>query len=550
MKKGLVLLLSLLLVTALMAACTKKEDSPKEKGAASEQPAAGDSGKQEAVKFTISTSDPKLTWDTPVGKLLTEKTGVSLEYVPVLSSDTQKYDIWLASGDYPDIVTSGRGEKYRDAGAYIPLEDLIDQYGPNIKKKFGKFYDLLRDEDGHIYTLYNVNLAEETPANVQASFAVQYDVLKEAGYPEIKTLDQLYDVLKAYTDKHPTVDGQEVIPFSGAGPDLTFNNPAINAAGHPDHGRFYIDEGNNVHSALSADFTKDYFKFLNKLQSEGMLDKEIFSLNYETLGAKIAQGRVLAGYIPQWVLSGPEQSLVAAGQADKQYAKLAVYFNDQVVDHSNTIVASGSNNNWGITTNAKNPERIIQFVDYLFSDEGQKLINWGIEGQHYDVVEGKRVRKQEFLDKLKADPDLAYREGTNGIYSRFSFGDGAKLDDGDYATPITADYIASNYDEETKGVLSKYGKKVWADFMPKPEYLPAYLWQLNAQEEVNPIFKKLENIWVKETPRVIMAKSPDEFEKAWSDMVAELDKGGEKRLEQLWTDTWQQYSERYNEAVK
>ncbi|WP_409342266.1 extracellular solute-binding protein [Paenibacillus sp. MBLB4367] len=547
MKKGLAVTMSVVLVSSVLAACGKNEE-----GSTSPQPSAGSQANaaKETAKYTISTSDPKLKWDTPIGKLLTEKTGVQFEYVPVLPSDQQKYDIWLASGDYPDVVTYGRAEKYRDGGALIPLETLIDKYGPNIKKKFGKFYDLLRDKDGHIYTLYNVNLAQETPANVQSSFAVQYDVLKEAGYPEVKTLDQLFDVLKAYYDKHPTVDGQEVVAFSGAGPDLTFNNPAINAAGLPDHGRFYIDASNNVHLALTADFTKDYYKFLNKLQNAGMLDKEIFSLNYETMGAKIAQGRVLAGYVPQWVLTSPEQSLVAAGKASKQYAKLSVYFNDKVADHSNTVVASGSNNNWGITKNAKNPERIIQFIDFLFTDEGQKLINWGIEGQHYDLVDGKRVRKQEYIDKVKADPDYAVKEGTSGIYTRFSFGDGAKLDDGDYATPTTTAFIQKNYDQPTKDILAKYGKKVWADFLPKPEYIPAYLWQLNAPEEVNAIFKKIEGIWVKETPKVILAKSPEEFEKAWSSLVAEIDKGGQKKLEQLWTDTWKTYVDSYNKTVK
>ncbi|GAF08859.1 polysaccharide ABC transporter substrate-binding protein [Paenibacillus pini JCM 16418] len=493
--------------------------------------------------------------DTKIQKMISEKTGVEFEYMPVIGGADQakqKYEIWLASEDYPDIVNMGVDNisKYRDGGALQPMEDLIDQYGPNIKKKFGKFYDLLRDKDGHIYSLGNVNLSKETPANVQGSFVVQYDVLKEAGYPQIKTLDQLFDVLQAYVTKHPTMDGKETIAFSGAGADLTYNNPSVNAAGLPDHGRFSIDSDNNVHVALTSDYTKKYYGFLNKLQNAGMLDKEIFSLNYETASTKLAQGRILAGFFPQWVLGGPESSLIAAGKTDREFAKFPLYFDENVQDHSNTVTPSSSGNNWAITKNAKHPERIIQYLDYLFTDEGQKLISWGIEGQHYDVVEGKRVRKEEVNNQIKGDPDYLINEGLASSNSMFSFGDGAKLDDGDYATPLTADAIAGNYDDATKDILKKYNKKIWADFLAKPEYIPAYLWQLNAPEKSTAIMKKMEQAWQKETPKMILAKTQGEFDAAWNSYVGQLDQAGLKNLEQMWTEKWKQYIEVYNKATQ
>ncbi|OBZ12693.1 extracellular solute-binding protein [Bacillus sp. FJAT-26390] len=549
MKRIVTVGIALALSMSLLAGCASDSKSSNDTNAES-----GSDGKQEKIKVTISTTDPKLKTDTAVQKAISEKTGVELEYMPVIGGAEQaqqKYEIWLASEDYPEIVNMGVGSisKYRDGGALLPLEDLIEQYGPNIKKKFGKFYELLRDPDGHIYSLSNVSLSEETPANVQGSFVVQYDVLKDAGYPEIKTLDQLFEVLQAYVSKHPTIDGKETIAFSGAGADLTYNNPAISAAGLPDHGRFSIDSENNVHVAFTADYTKKYFAFLNKLQNAGMLDKEIFSLNYETASTKIAQGRILAGYFPQWVLGGPEKSLAAAGNTSRQFAKFPVYLDESVQDHSNTVTPSSSGNNWAITKNAKHPERIIQYIDFLFTDEGQKLISWGIEGQHYDVVDGKRVRKPEVNEKSKADPDYFINEGLASPNSQFSFGDGAKLDDGDYATPLTAEMIARNYDDATKEVLNTFNKTIWADFLPKPEYIPAYLWQLNAPENSTAIMKKMEQIWQKETPKIILSKTNEDFESAWNSYIQQLDKAGEKKLEEMWSETWKRYVEVYNKAT-
>lgn len=568
MKKGLAFILCLIMTLSMLAACSNNNSANNSESEPSKtapnSTASNEPQKKKTITYTLSTSDGKLTWDTPVYKKLTEATGVAFEYMTVLGGGEEgdkKYEVWLASGDYPDIVAVKPEmiSKYRDGGALIPLEDLIDQYGPNIKKKFGKYYDLLRDPDGHIYSLYNINLAEEARADQQAEFVVRYDVLKDAGYPEVKTLDQLFEILKAYYAKNPKIDGQDVIPFSGAGEDLGYNNPANAASGNPDHGRFNIDTNNDVHFTPKADYTKQYYQFLNKLQNAGMLDKEFFTLNYESAGTKLAQGRILAGYYPQWVLDAPEKSLAAAGKPDLQYAKFPLHINDSVKDLSNAIIPTGSSNNWGITTKAKNPESVIKFIDYLFTDEGQKLIGWGIEGVHYEVQDGKRVRTQEVLDAIKDDPDYGYKEGIGSDYfapqttvdiKRFSFGPGAKLDDGDYATPLNSEFVSKNYDEATKEVLSQYGKQSWSEFMAAPERIPAFLWQLSVPEEAKIIMTNAENIWKKETPRIIMSKTADEFENNWNNYVSQLDKARVSELEQLWTDSWKAYVDIYNKAIQ
>lgn len=211
MKKafGLLIATSMIAVTALAGCASSKTE---------EEAPSGQTGGLTPIKYTINTVNPKDTWDTPFAKTLTEKTGLSLDYQPVVGDPAQKYELWAASGDYPDIlhVSPFFLNRFLDAGYIIPLEGLIDKYGPNIKKKYGKYYDLLKAPDGHIYSLYGINQTTETPANSQASFAIQVDVLKEAGYPEVKTLDQLFDLLQAYYKKHPTIDGKETIGFSGS----------------------------------------------------------------------------------------------------------------------------------------------------------------------------------------------------------------------------------------------------------------------------------------------------------------------------------------------
>lgn len=559
-KKWAISMVSFALISALLLpACSKQDAKPSD--ASQKESTASPGNAVESAKpdlspttYSINVSDPKLTWDAPIPKTLTEKTGVSMNYLPIIGDSLEKMDIWLASEDYPDIISAKAEtiEKYKQADAVIPLEGLIDQYGPHIKEKFGKFYDLLKDKDGHIYSLYNVNLTKTAPPSAQANFVVQYAVLEEAGYPEIKTLDQLYEVIKSYYAKHPTIDGQPAIPFSGIGKDgpvLVFNNPSMAAAGEPDHGNFTIDANNQTHLNLVSNANKQYFKFLNKLYNEGLLDKEIFTLGFDGAKAKLAQGRILAGFYPGWVVGGPEASLRAAQKSDREYAKLPILLNDAVTDHSNALLPTGSNENWAITKKAKNPERIIQFIDYLFSDEGQILTHWGIEGVHYEVKDGKRVQMPEAIKNAQSDPDYATKQGFNspiaGQTNWFSVGDGALLADGDYATPVTVDSVRRDYDDKTKEVLAKYNKQTWADFLSKPYYVPAFLWQLTPTGDISLAAKKIDDAMLKNGPKVILADAAD-FDGAWDKYAKSIQDAGQKTLEDGYTKLWQEAAAKYN----
>lgn len=532
---------------------------------ASTQPAGSSGGTepQEKTVYTMGVQETKLLWDGPITQKLTEKTGVELKYDAILGDLFQKWDLWLAANDYPDIIRLDNEhlQKYVDAGAVIPLEELIDQYGPNIKEKWGDSLNLLKHDDGHIYSLYSVNLTKEAPANAKAGFVVQYAVLEEAGWPKITTLDQLYDMVKAYAAKHPQIDGKDTIAFGAAMNSWTinvfFNNAGISAAGRPDHGNFVVEENGDVRWNPVSDFTKDYYKFMNRLFNENLLDKEAFSMGDQELKAKMAQGRVLAAYAPSWFSNEPAAALRAAGQLDRQYAHIPVYFNEAVVDHSNAMtIANGGTHEWAITTNAKNPEKIVKFFDYLFSDEGQILTQWGIEGAHYEVKDGKRTQTADWVQRKLADPDAVYKEGfrseiTGQVTNWFSIGDGARLADGDFATPVTAESVRSEYDEKTLEVLDQYGISTWADLLPPVEKVPAYLWQLPppSDSEFKVIDQKLDDLRRKTASQIVMAKDDAEFGRLFDEFVAAAKGIGLDKYEASFTKIWKDYMAEYNATL-
>jgi putative aldouronate transport system substrate-binding protein len=546
-KKWGIQLLALILVVAVMAGCANNNSSSN----AGQTDAAGEVVGKSPITYSFGTTSNKQTWDTPITKAITEATGVSLEYDVIVGDIFQKWDIWRASGDYPDIIRLDalNLQKYMEAEAVIPLEDLIDQYGPNIKEKFGDRLDMLKQADGHIYSIYPVNLSEEAPADSAGPYVVQMAVLEDAGYPEIKTLEQLYELIKNYKAKYPKIDDQDTIGYIAAMESFminhSFNNAAIYSDGRPDHGNFYLD-GDNVNWNPTSDMSKRLNEFYFNLIQDGLFDIESFSMDLEGMQAKMAQGRVLASYAPGWMVGGVNAALRAEGKEDRMYAQLQLMFDKNVVDKTVTLTpANPGTHEWAITANAKNPERAIQFIDYLFSDEGQILTNWGIKGQHYEIVDGKRTVLESWSQEKAGDADALIKHGfqtesaAKGFW--FSVGHGAKLADGDYATPLTNDQVRLEYSGTTKKTLDAYGIETWADLLPETEFVSGYVWQMQPPESTRAIGQKLDEEWRKNLPNILLSKSKDEFETKWNEFVGRAKDAGLDKYNESFTEEWKKY---------
>lgn len=144
---------------ALLAGCSANHSTP--------APAAAGEEDNSPVTFSYylfsSGKKDTLASETTIGKALQEQTGVDWKMEYLVGDSATKAGVMIASGDYPDVISSsGEMSKLLDAGAYIPLDDLIEEYGPNIKKVYGPYFDKMRNaEDGKIYALpYTANQGE------------------------------------------------------------------------------------------------------------------------------------------------------------------------------------------------------------------------------------------------------------------------------------------------------------------------------------------------------------------------------------------------------
>ncbi|MDN4523994.1 ABC transporter substrate-binding protein [Fictibacillus fluitans] len=503
------------------------------------------------VTFTYFGADPVPTWNNmqdEVGKEITKRTGVTLKASYQVGND-DKVGLIASSGQYPDLISpKGSAAKMVDAGAMVDLKPLIEKYAPNIKKLIGNNWGRLKysNEDPKVYFIPTYDAVGQKQFDAGGGFELQHAAVKEAGYPQIKTLQDYENVIKQYVKKHPTVDGKPTVGMSLIGSDwhflITVTNNATGATGKPDEGEYSIDPKTHkatFHSRLPEE--KEYFKWLNHMNDIGLLDSQSFVQTYDQYLAKVASGRVVGLADQSWSYGSAENTLKGAGKDELTYGHYPVTLNDKYKRHD--FQSIGFNAGWGIgiTKNCKDPIRAIKFLDFLASDEGQILNYWGIKDKQYKVDNGKRVIPADVQEqKTKNNAEFTKKTGIGMYNISMRYGDGMKDSTGNYYTTNFPENVVKNYSKETKEVLSHYNAKTWKDLFPSEKEFPVLpwgaAWSINASSntEYGAIFQKAEDTAKSYVTKAILAK-PADFDKEWDNYLKALDAIGVKKMEAEYT---------------
>lgn len=550
----------LLASSMLLSACGGSGGDGKNAGNANTNQSSEAGSENSPVTFSFFGADASPNWNNmqdEVGKAITEKTGVTLdaEFDVGAGGGESKIALMAASGDVPDLIfAKGELSKLVDAGLILDLTDLIEEHAPNIKKIFGDNMNRLKysNDDPAIYSIVTNMGVDNQYFDATGGFEIQHRVLKELGYPKVRTLEDFENVLKEYYAKHPTTDGQPTIPLTLSADDwrimITVTNPAFITTGAPDDGEYYVDpETYEAKLHYKRPEEREYFRWLNRMYNEGLLDKDAFVQKEDQYKAKIASGRVLGLIDQEWGYMDAENALKTSGKDEYTYSHFPVTLSEEYVDHS-FQPAGVDGYGIAITTACKDPVRAIKFLDWLASDEGQILRNWGIEGKHYTVDEnGKRTIPAEITNRRMNDTANFTKEtglgNPGGLYITMSarYGDGVKDSTGNYYTINFPEQIVELYSDAEKESLAAYGATTWKDLFPQESEFKAKEWgalynmPVPTDGDYQVIFQKTKDIVWKRIPEAVLSK-PDQFDKIYDDFLAELDKAGAEKMEAEYTE--------------
>lgn len=510
-------------------------------GAGDTDNASSNNGEVVELTFFNADGNQEDPWTDPVAQAITEKTGVKLKTTyPIGGNDqSEAVALMIAEQKYPDLIfAKGSANNLIEADALIDMSDLIEEYGPNIKKLYGDEFGKLRQsaDDPAIYQLSAYAVGGEKYKDC-GSAQIQWDVIKANDYKIPETLDEFETMIKEYIASSPkTEDGLDRIGITLSTADwhwvITLGNPAgAIADGAPDNGQWIVDENNQAMYKFRSEKEREYFRWLCRMYNEGILDPEFATQTHEDYIAKIASGRVVALFDKDWDYQDGEKVLKADGKLGATYCGLPLTMDKDT--KSPVLMYQGLTTGTGIaiTSSCADPVKAIQYIDFLCSDEGQVLTHWGVEDVNYFIDEsGHRFRTDEEIEASQNDKD--YQKNTGVGFHNYpfpSYGDGITDPTGSTYTTTSKSSVIGEYNEEERAAVEKWGVELLVDVFPQadefevPPYPP--LWALAKPTEFDEIGNQLDEVaWSKLIECVIGSEA--DFDDTYDAMIAELEATG------------------------
>lgn len=422
-KKVLTLVLvAILAVSLTLSGCsnapaatpTQAPDAPAEAAT----PTAAESAKQEPITFTMMYRDsPNYPFDPnwPALKAIQEQQNVTLDIRTVPSKDyASKARIILSSGEIPDIVSGidkAIATEYASSGVLLRISDYLDKM-PNLKAKIEKYniadeLDNWYTPDGGLYVLPVLN--ESNMYNTAP--AIRTDLLEEYGLEIPTNYEELYTVLKTLKEKRP--DTYPMANYNGAKNirDISGASWGIESS----YNGFMYDEATNSYRyANISDEYKEYTKFLARLVNEKIADPELYTGTVDQWRQKVVSDNCVFCYT--WIselaqvnsdgkkVNGENFQMTAIAPLEGPGGKKAAA-NGRI--YQCTVLPASV---------ADKPyfDRLLAFVDWMgYSDEGAAFTTWGLEGQTYQVENGKKMFTDAVLSSSEGIQQQLWKIGAS-----------------------------------------------------------------------------------------------------------------------------------------
>ncbi|MEC0226639.1 extracellular solute-binding protein [Paenibacillus alba] len=391
MKKWIPTTMAAVLLSSMLVACTSKtSEQPKASSAAGATAGAASTKPAEKTKFSISLrtlafghveKSPDINQDKWVKKL-EEMTNSDMNIVLVPHKEyEQKMIQMFATNDIPDVVQGSGGVNGKEmagsvkAGVFMPLDDLLKQYGPNLLKKVPKdAWDSVTYQ-GKIYAI-----PEYLSNPSRRAIFVRKDLLDKAGLGVPKTVDEYMTVLRKF--KEMGVEN----PYMGR-ENFKYADSFFGAYDVFPYLSMFEKQGDQI---LPKFFdTENMMKALQTYKT--MFDEGLINKEFATINATVFKNTILAGKAGMWSMNANEML-----QWETQLKTTVPTGSIAIIPSPTGPDGKGGHYLYGaaprtyfINKNVKNAGQIIKFFDWMMSDEAEKFFTFGIEGDTFKTVDGK-----------------------------------------------------------------------------------------------------------------------------------------------------------------
>ncbi|NMI03789.1 sugar ABC transporter substrate-binding protein [Paenibacillus sp. SZ31] len=394
-KKGIKLLATLLTAVLMITGCSGGSGGSSEGNWVSiedrytvdpEKPAWQLDKKEEATDLTWYVNAD--WWNTDFGKdIVTKKIKEDLNInIKFITGDDTKLNTFFAGGDMPDLLTvfdSNSPVVQKAATWAMPLNDLAEKYDPYFNKvAAADTLNWFQLADGKTYGYPNYSNTQEDydSGNIPAktAFIIRKDVYEALGSPVIGTPEEFQSVMKRIKQEFPAL-----IPFGfnsigeGTGSLGDTLQDFIGVPLETESGEFYDRN-------LDEDYLT-WLKTLNAVYRDGNISDDSFADDGTAFEEKVKSGKYATMLLDGTPQQGGNLQIYMSANPGKEY--VAIDGPQSTKGNAPTLNQSGITG-WMInfiSKDCKDPAKAIQIFTYLLSEEGQTLMNYGIEGETYQT---------------------------------------------------------------------------------------------------------------------------------------------------------------------
>jgi ABC-type glycerol-3-phosphate transport system substrate-binding protein len=380
---------------------------------------------------TLTVFAPQIDWVDPLDNnaftdLIKDKFNITIEWqTTTLDATTakEKRQISLASGDLPDLYlmvpwvdqfTQVDLLRYGGQGIIQPLNQLIDQYAPNIQDAFTETPEIegiATAPDGNIYGMPQWNDCYHCSHGFK--MWINEEWLDNLGLEMPTTTEEFRDVLRAFKNDDPNGNGRaDEVPLSGSSADSVIPflmnafayNPSPLTTNDVNPTLFMNDGQADIQA--NKEGWREGLRYIQSLYDEGLFDDTVFTQNGDAL---IRQGDH-AGDVILGAGAGLQMPLTRDQEdgRDKNYAAVEPLTGPDGASYA-TYSPPGGGAAFVLTTQATQTEQIqaIRMLNYLYSDEGRLNGQYGPEGEGWLEPEEGDIALDESVEPL-------YRPGDGG----------------------------------------------------------------------------------------------------------------------------------------
>lgn len=333
--------------------------------------------------------------DVPFFAAMEEATGVHLD-ITYCSTEVvaDQLQLMTASDSYTDLL-QGAANNYPGGGSKAVEEEMLLDLYPLMEENMPNYWAYMQDpavsklvvnDQGYVPMLSGIY---SDYYYTDQGMWVRQDWLDELGMEKPETLDQFLEMLNAFKREKGAAE-----PFTLLGTGVS--EPLGTTFGTSPNG-VVVEDGQVAYGPVT-DGTREYLKFMHQMYQDGLISSDFVS--YTESDTKPPENVVLdgkTGVFNEDVVATPSYTNNVGGHGPSGTSG-AVQSAGEKLDMGPIAALVSSQYNVSVSTSCKQPEAALQYIDYLFSEEGMILANWGVEGQTYDVVNGEKVFRDEILN--------------------------------------------------------------------------------------------------------------------------------------------------------